>query len=248
MILVYDLRSRRIIEENIKLHKYEAYFYEIQHPELYNLFAQMRLRKEMAFLRGQLPFAKVRCLDIGSGTGNLVPHLTTAGFEVVACDLSVDMLKWNMAEHRVRCEAASLPFVSNAFEAITTSAVFHHLACPKKAVGEFERVSSKCSILYFDNDPYLIMRSRYVRRNIKSVYLLTFLLWLVLHPRKSLRLTEYIIWGRNRHLKFTASIDSKLTERNFVDLGEVTEFLQLHRYKISIKRYRHGALLRAKRS
>ena len=76
-------------KENIKLHKGEEYFYEVQHPEIFNCLEQRRIRKELMKIKEDtLLKEKVTCLDIASGTGNLVRHLRSAGFKVVACDLS----------------------------------------------------------------------------------------------------------------------------------------------------------------
>lgn len=133
---------RKIVEENIKLHKSEAYFYEIQHPEIFNLLEQRRIRREIKKIQED-PSRDRLCLDLGSGTGNIARHLTSVGFETVACDLSSDMLKQNPTPNKVLCESTFLPFKAESFDVIVAYSFFHHLPDLYKALTEICRVSSK---------------------------------------------------------------------------------------------------------
>jgi SAM-dependent methyltransferase len=239
-------RSLRIVEENLKLHRFEARFYEVQHPEIYNFFEQLRIKREMFLLRREFRVSDAWCLDVGSGTGNLAYHLASADFKVVACDISVPMLKRNMAEYKIVCEAASLPFICNIFTALTAYAVFHHLPKPYHALQEFVRVSSFPSVLYFDRDLF-IRNTNVVPRNIKAVHLLPFFLWLISRPQMAKQFVEYLLLGRKLHNKSLANVNWYLTDRNLPKLDQVIQLLHWRNYDVKIHHYRHGATLKATR-
>jgi SAM-dependent methyltransferase len=69
-------------------------------------------------LRRGGPFRPGRCLDTGSGTGLLLRQLQAVWTEVLALDLSPDMLARNPAARRVRGDAAHLPVRSGAVAAV----------------------------------------------------------------------------------------------------------------------------------
>lgn len=91
----------------------------------------------------------VRVVDVGTGSGALLPLLAGCGAEVTAVDHSATLLE----RARRRCLAAgakgirfqqadarALPFPDGRFDVAYTSMVLHHLPQPQEAVTELARV------------------------------------------------------------------------------------------------------------
>ena len=98
---------------------------------------------------GALVDDRLSVLDIGTGTGALLPLLAGAVGSVVAVDQSQAML----ARAQALCQASgldevqfhcgdiqALPFADGSFHAATCSMVLHHVARPAVAVAEMARV------------------------------------------------------------------------------------------------------------
>jgi ubiquinone/menaquinone biosynthesis C-methylase UbiE/DNA-binding transcriptional ArsR family regulator len=88
-------------------------------------------------------------LDIGTGTGALLPLLAGAGAAVTAVDTSEAMLerarllceREQIAGVRFRsADVQALPFADDSFDAAYCSMVLHHVASPGQAVSEMARV------------------------------------------------------------------------------------------------------------
>lgn len=234
---------KKIIEENIKLHRSEAYFYEIQHQEIFNYFEQKRLRREMKSIVRELSLSSFFALDIGSGTGNISKHLSFFGVKTVACDLSEDMLKYNKNKYKVVCDACHLPFKKGSFELVTTYSVFHHLPNLKKGLEEICRVAAKHSILYFDHDPF-------IQKEIKSKEIFQhsgWVLWLLTKPGLWIRFLEYMVRGRKWHLQNIKKCDWGLTDGNFVSPEEIINILKVNGYAVELNNYGTGSYIKAKK-
>ncbi|MBK9302434.1 MAG: metalloregulator ArsR/SmtB family transcription factor [bacterium] len=88
-------------------------------------------------------------LDIGTGTGAMLPLLAGAGATVTAVDTSEAMLERARllcgregiagVEFR-RADIQDLPFADGSFDAAYCSMVLHHVARPERAVSEMARV------------------------------------------------------------------------------------------------------------
>ncbi len=96
------------------------------------------------------PTKTMRILDLGCGPGILVAALAPHAREVVACDLTREMLE----RARQRCKAAGLhnvrfdlgraedlPFAGGGFDVVVTRATLHHFSDPQLVVGEMVRVT-----------------------------------------------------------------------------------------------------------
>ncbi|MEZ4386593.1 MAG: metalloregulator ArsR/SmtB family transcription factor [Candidatus Krumholzibacteriia bacterium] len=90
-----------------------------------------------------------RVVDVGTGSGALLPLLAMSGAEVVAVDHSAALLA--RARRRIRdaglggitfqqADVRTLPFADATFDAAYTSMVLHHLPEPAAAVVELARV------------------------------------------------------------------------------------------------------------
>jgi len=89
-----------------------------------------------------------KVLDIGSGTGVLLPLLrqvTGKGNRVFALDISFNMLKRSAEKFRnlfsyIQSDASALPLVGEIFDKVICFAVFPHFPFKKKVLSEIERV------------------------------------------------------------------------------------------------------------
>jgi ubiquinone/menaquinone biosynthesis C-methylase UbiE len=240
-------QERAIWEENLKLHKSEAYYYEVQHPEIYNFVEQRRIRSLIKALRQTVKLRNPLCLDLGSGTGNLLSHIEVAGFDPVACDLSPDMLRYNKAANRILCEVAHLPFRDGVFTLITAYSLFHHLPCLSTALQEMCRVSACCSRFYIDHEPFCSIHKCETRirsplqRN--PFQLLNFMLWIMSKPAIVIKFLRYVFYGRTKHLHYIKGVNFQLTDRSYVDLAIITKMIEEHGYIVKAQTYKTGKLL-----
>ncbi len=245
-MLTTSERYRTVLEQNIRLHRTEAYFYDATHPENFNVFEQARLKRELRRLAGAIgPGRPV--LDIASGTGNIARHLEKMGVPVVACDLSPEMLHENPARHRVLCDVTRLPFRSGSFAAVTSYSVFHHLPDPCQALEEVARVSAEDGVLYLDHDHFLPHRVKALGHYpFTATDLLGWGLWLLAHPRHLRRLWQYARWGRRRHLRNISGLD-KAEDHQRVDTPAMVTTLERAGFRVELFRHRGGSALRARR-
>ena len=90
-----------------------------------------------------------RVLDVGSGTGILIPHLVEAvgpGGPVIAVDFAIKMLVESKAKafgprvHLAQASVAALPFPAGRFDVVTCNAAFPHFPDRCRALAEMVRV------------------------------------------------------------------------------------------------------------
>ena len=107
-------------------------------------------RKRLESLSGYFPLKKGnRILDVGCGTGRLIPFLREAlgeeGF-LVETDFSREMLKVGKTKYNqekvsfLQSDAQRMAFKNHAFDVVICFALFPHLPDKTKALGEFRRI------------------------------------------------------------------------------------------------------------
>ena len=81
-------------------------------------------------------------LDAGAGTGLASRALLAAGAQVIATDLSRDMLEWEAPSRppAVVADIRALPFVSACVDDVVAAFVLNHLTDPGAAIAELVRV------------------------------------------------------------------------------------------------------------
>lgn len=118
----------------------------------YNLAASIYDKREAylnSFEKGQAlsllgDITGKKILDVGAGTGRLSIPLQRKGGEVIACDVSAEMLKVLARKNRhietIVGEAESLPFPDNSFDIVTAAFLIVHLKNPTRFFDEVYRV------------------------------------------------------------------------------------------------------------
>ena len=83
-----------VLAANIAVHRIEAPYYDVLHPEETNFYERSRRRRAFAFVQRLLTEGVSRpvALDLGCGTGKVSLSLWRRGFDVFSVDLSFDML------------------------------------------------------------------------------------------------------------------------------------------------------------
>ena len=237
---------RVVLEQNIRLHETEAYFYNATHPENYNIFEQRRLKNKVRELAAGVD-SSLPVLDLASGTGNVSNHLKAAGLRTIACDLSLEMLKENPSDYKVRCDITRLPFRDGCFGAVTAYSVLHHLPDPDSTMEEAGRVAAEKCTLYFDHDHFLPHNSKTL-----GDYPFTWsdlagwVLWVVLHPKYVRRLFQYALGGRRIHLGNVRRLNEAESHQRVNPEG-LAKILEYRGFRVRFGSHRAGSYLQAQR-
>jgi ubiquinone/menaquinone biosynthesis C-methylase UbiE len=182
MVMSEDLRER-IHEANVAVHRFEAEYYELLHPEVYSKQEQKRIYLILKMVDKLITGNRKRALDFGAGTGNLTGKLLRMGYRVTAIDISAKMCTILKKRYNAYLKAKKL-FVLNSpiedvsfdrgeFDLITCYSVLHHLP---DYVGAIQRLSvflKKGGILYLDHEAspfYWKSESQNLARFVKHIY------------------------------------------------------------------------------
>jgi len=84
-------------------------------------------------------------LDVATGTGFLAGALSKVAREVMATDLTLEMLYQTRPKTKGNtsfclADVERLPFVDDYFDAVTCRVALHHFTRPEEAIGEMQRV------------------------------------------------------------------------------------------------------------
>lgn len=116
--------------------------------ERLRLGGEERIRREL-FAATQLPPRSI-ILDIGCGTGALVPHLPTGAF-YVGIDASLAMLRRARRKHPNRAfllaDVASLPVASLSTHLAVAMGVLQHTADPAACIAQLRRVANHRALI-----------------------------------------------------------------------------------------------------
>jgi 2-polyprenyl-3-methyl-5-hydroxy-6-metoxy-1,4-benzoquinol methylase len=164
LFLGKDLREK-IREANIAVHRFEAKYYELIHPEVYNRYEQKRLKSALKMVDNLVADDGVhakRSLDVGAGTGNLTVKLLQMGYEVTAIDLSAEMCKILEKKCRNYLEAKRLVVINSPieevnferdeFDLITSYSVLHHLPDYVDVIQRLCGFLKKGGVMYLDHE------------------------------------------------------------------------------------------------
>lgn len=220
--LSLDENLREMIREaNVAVHRFEAKYYELIHPEVYNRYEQKRTNSVLKMVDKLVADNDARAkkaLDFGAGTGNLTCKLLQMGYEVTAIDLSAEMCKILEKKCRHYLEAKKLvvlnspiedvSFDREEFDLITCYSVLHHLPNYVDVIQRLCGFLKKGGVMYLDHEAspfYWKSEASNAANLVKLVYyhsniLLNFLYFQILRvnlPSIDYSLSDY--WHNEEH-------------------------------------------------
>ena len=147
------------IKHNQTQHDKVALTYNSKHSEIYNIYEQNRLEKNLDFCIKYIDCNSIiKILDFGAGTGNLCRIFLEKGCSVTACDVSqksLNVLKDKLHSYNLNAvlyNGLKLPFDDNIFDITATYSVLHHIPDYISAVKEMIRVTKKGGLIYIDHE------------------------------------------------------------------------------------------------
>jgi ubiquinone/menaquinone biosynthesis C-methylase UbiE len=122
---------------NVTVHRFEAKYYELLHPEVYSKQEQKRIASTLKTADKLVSDNHKKALDFGAGTGNLTGKLLSLGYKVTAIDISAEMCAILKNKYKTYIEDKKLLVINSPIEAvnfdsaefdlITCYSVLHHL-------------------------------------------------------------------------------------------------------------------------
>jgi len=88
-------------------------------------------------------------LEVGCGNGLLINGLKDAGYDPVACDISINALRQIQKGRRVQADAENLPFTTGEFDLVFACELLEHIPALffDKVLKEISRVSQKYIVI-----------------------------------------------------------------------------------------------------
>jgi len=228
-----DLRNQ-IHAANVAVHRYEAQFYEVLHPEVYNKEEQDRISSTLKAIDHLVTANRRQTLDFGAGTGNLTGKLLNMGYTVTAVDISAEMcslLKRKYADWLrtgklfvVNASIEDVNFAAEEFDLVACYSVLHHLPDYKEALRRLSGFLRKGGVMYIDHEAspfYWTSEASNVANLVKSLYFhsnpvlnaLYFQLVGVVVPTLDYTLSDY--WHKKEHPLDHSVIKRVFKEKDF---------------------------------
>ena len=225
--------KEKIYQANISVHRHEARYYELLHPEVYGKQEQKRIVAELEMLDKLVTDNQKNALDVGAGTGNLTGKLLSMGYNVSAVDISAEMCailetKYNAYLNNklvvINEPIENLAFDAGKFDLITCYSVLHHLPDYVNSLKSLSVLLKKGGVIYIDHEasPFYwkteptrlsnLIKSTYFHSNpvFNSVY---FQIIGLKVPSIDYSLSDY--WHKKEHALDHKSIDQIFKKENY---------------------------------
>jgi ubiquinone/menaquinone biosynthesis C-methylase UbiE len=154
--------GERIREANVEVHRFEARYYELLHPEVYNKQEQKRIDSTLKVIDKLVADNQRKALDFGAGTGNLTGKLLRMGYHLTAIDISAEMCTILRKKYKTYLEAEKLTIINSPienvsfdkgeFDLVTCYSVLHHLPDYVDAVRRLCVFLKKGGVMYLDHE------------------------------------------------------------------------------------------------
>ena len=153
--------KEQIHQANVTVHRSEAKYYEMLHPEVYSNQEQKRIIVKLKTIDLLIVSNQRNALDVGAGTGNLTGKLLQMGYNVTATDISPEMchiLKKKYLPYFpskltvINSPIEDLSFSLGKFDLITFYSVLHHLPDYLTAVRTLSGFLKKGGVMYIDHE------------------------------------------------------------------------------------------------
>ena len=176
--------KEKILQANVMVHRQEAQYYELLHPEVYSKKEQTRITSKLQMIDGLVTDNKKNALDVGAGTGNLTGKLLKMSYKVTAVDISPEMctiLKTKYSSYLkagkltvINSPIDNLSFNAGTFDLITGYSVLHHLPDYLTALGTLSVFLKKGGVIYIDHEASSFLwksESSTLANFVKGIYL-----------------------------------------------------------------------------
>jgi ubiquinone/menaquinone biosynthesis C-methylase UbiE len=147
---------------NVTVHRFEAKYYELLHPEVYSKQEQKRIASTLKTADKLVSDNHKKALDFGAGTGNLTGKLLSLGYKVTAIDISAEMCAILKNKYKTYIEDKKLLVINSPIEAvnfdsaefdlITCYSVLHHLPDYLGALQNLSIFLKKGGVMYIDHE------------------------------------------------------------------------------------------------
>ena len=153
--------KEKIHQANVTVHRFEAKYYELLHPEVYSLKEQKRIFAKLKTVDQQITNNQRNALDVGAGTGNLTGKLLQMGYTVTATDISPEMCAILRKKYKgylsgqlivVNSPIEELTFGEGQFDLVTSYSVLHHLPDYLAALKTLTLFVKKGGLMYIDHE------------------------------------------------------------------------------------------------
>jgi ubiquinone/menaquinone biosynthesis C-methylase UbiE len=151
-----------IHEANVTVHRFEAKYYELLHPEVYSKKEQKRISSTLKTADKLVSDNQKKALDFGAGTGNLTGKLLSLGYKVTAIDISSEMCAILKNRYKKYLEDKKLIVINSPIEAvsfdraefdlITCYSVVHHLPDYAYTLQRLSGFLKKGGVMYIDHE------------------------------------------------------------------------------------------------
>jgi ubiquinone/menaquinone biosynthesis C-methylase UbiE len=151
-----------IHEANVTVHRFEAKYYELLHPEVYGKQEQKRISSTLITADKLVLDNHKRALDFGAGTGNITGKLLSLGYRVTAIDISAEMCailknryKSYIADKKlivINSPVEAVNFDNTDFDLITCYSVVHHLPDYAETLQRLSGFLKKGGVMYIDHE------------------------------------------------------------------------------------------------
>jgi ubiquinone/menaquinone biosynthesis C-methylase UbiE len=173
----------RIHEANVAVHRFEAEYYELLHPEVYSKQEQKRINSILKTVDQLIADNQKKALDFGAGTGNLAGKLLRMNYTVTAIDISAEMCAILKRKYKTWIEAKKLIVINSSiedvnfdrakFDLVTCYSVLHHLPDYVDAIRKLSGLLKKRGVMYLDHEAspfYWKIESSSLSRFVKDIY------------------------------------------------------------------------------
>lgn len=161
-MLTDETLKQKIHQANVIVHRTEAKYYELLHPEVYSKHEQKRITANLVMVDKLVSDNRKNALDFGAGTGNLTGKLLRLGYTVTAIDISPEMcavLEGKFSKYVldgklvvVNSPIEDLTFDLGKFDLIVGYSVLHHLPDYLSALRRLTFFLKMGGVIYIDHE------------------------------------------------------------------------------------------------
>jgi ubiquinone/menaquinone biosynthesis C-methylase UbiE len=153
--------KEQIHQANVAVHRSEAKYYELLHPEVYSKKEQKRISAKLKNIDAKITNNQKNVLDVGAGTGNLTGKLLQMGYTVTGTDISPEMCSILKKKYNaylpdrltvLNSPIEELSFSKGKFDLITFYSVLHHLPDYLSALRTLCSFLKEGGVMYIDHE------------------------------------------------------------------------------------------------